>query len=92
MTKKKDQAIEKEENTETIDIKNIDFKELNYFPIGSKNKVRLNFIYGNERYITVLSGHLYKGFVINEENPNGYKFCEGQNEGDILNKIPHYWG
>lgn len=91
MTKKKEQLLDKEENTEAIDIKNIDFKQLKYFPIGSNNQVRLQFLYGTDYYIMARNGFAYKGFVINEDNPKGLKFCEGRSESEILNKIPHYW-
>jgi hypothetical protein len=89
MTRKKE--IEREENFEEIDIKNISFKELDYFPIGSNNKSRLQFPYGNEYYIVAKGEFSYKGFVINKDNPKGYKFCEFQTESEVLSKIPHYW-
>lgn len=92
MTKKKEQVQDIEENAEVIDLKNINFKEFNYFPIGSNNKVRLQFPYGTDYYIMTKDEFSYKGFVINEKYQKGLKFCEGRNESDILNKIPHYWG
>lgn len=68
-----------------------DVNNLKYFPIGSDNVVRNRFIYGTDIYIEVRSGFTYKVFIVNEDNPEGKKYCESKNEGDILNKIPHYW-
>ena len=77
--------------TKKKDINPIDINNLNYFPIESNNKVRNRFIYGTDLYIEVKDEFNYKVFLVNEKYPDGKKYCESQSEGDILNKIPHYW-
>jgi hypothetical protein len=89
MTRKKELIIEG--TIESVDYKNIKNIKLDYFPLDSNNKVTLQFSYGDDYYITVKSEFSYKGYVFNKKHKEGKFICEFKTQGEVLNKIPHYW-